>query len=93
MVSCSTRGWISGPVCMQLAPLPMMATRLPVRSTSSRQRAVWNDGPANESRPSICGYFSGLKMPVALISTVVRSISVVPSPRRTSTCHPWVSAS
>ena len=41
IVSDATWSWISGPTCMALAPLPMIATRLPVRSRSSGHSAVW----------------------------------------------------
>ena len=49
------RGAISGMNCTALAPVPITATRLPRRSTSWSQRAEWNDGPANESRPGDVG--------------------------------------
>ena len=54
-----------------LAPVPMTATRLPASSTSSRQRAEWNDGPANESRPSMSGKLGRLSCPTALSDGVV----------------------
>ena len=41
----------SGTICAALAPVPITATRRPVRSCSSSQRAEWKDGPPKESQP------------------------------------------
>ena len=49
--------------------MPTSATRLPVRSTSWRQRAVWNDGPAKSSRPGIGGTLGTESWPQAVTST------------------------
>ena len=48
-------GWIAGTTWIALQPVPTTATRLPARSTSWRQRAVWNAGPAKLSSPGIGG--------------------------------------
>ena len=56
----------SGTSCTELAALPITATRCPVRSTPSGQRAEWNSGPANESRPGMSGSTGSLNIPSAL---------------------------
>ena len=57
----------------------MTATRLPLRSTLWSQRAEWNDGPANDSMPLICGNFGWLSWPVALTTAFASSVSSLPS--------------
>ena len=54
-VSWATCGAISGTNWKALAPVPITATRLPVRSTSWRQRAEWKAGPAKLSQPGMSG--------------------------------------
>ena len=46
IVSCATSGAIVGAIWKPLAPAPIIATRLPVRSTLWSQRAEWNDEDA-----------------------------------------------
>ena len=41
----------SGTICAALAPVPITATRRPLRSCSCSQRAEWNDGPAKVAQP------------------------------------------
>ncbi len=54
---------------MAEAPVPITATRLPVRSTSCFHCAVWNSSPWKSSRPSISGSF-GSESPPAQESSV-----------------------
>ena len=58
-----------------LAPVPMTATRLPVRSTSWSHSAEWNAGPANDDRPAMSGSFGLLSWPVALITASKVAVS------------------
>src|SRR4051812_49956233 len=53
--SAPTTGAISGTNWIAEAPVPMTATRRPVRSRSWRQVAEWNTGPSKESRPGTSG--------------------------------------
>ena len=53
---------------MALAPVPITATVLPVRSTSWFQRALWKVSPAKRSRPGRFGQAGRLSWPVAVIS-------------------------
>ena len=52
---CSTIGWICGTAWIADAPVPITATRRPVRSWSWFQRAVWNVSPSKLSRPGSVG--------------------------------------
>ena len=48
-------------------PVPMTPTLRPLKSTPSwGQRPVWNDGPANESRPGMSGMRALERQPVAI---------------------------
>ena len=67
-VSRSTSGAISGMIWTAEAPVPMIATRLPRRSTSSSQRAVCIVVPRKEARPSISGGLGWVRTPVAPIT-------------------------
>jgi hypothetical protein len=71
-----TIGWMAGTVWIALQPVPMTATRLPVRSTSWRHRAVWKAGPSNCSSPGIGGTDGTDSWPQAVTST---SASCVPA--------------
>ena len=53
--------------CTAEAPVPMIATRLPVRSWSWSQRAVCMVAPAKESTPSMSGSLGTVSTPLALI--------------------------
>ena len=75
-VADSTRSAIAGTSCIELAPLPITPTRLPVRSRSSGQRAVWTSVPANRSRPSILGHLGRCSPPTAVTRTLAVSSSV-----------------
>ena len=46
---------MAGAIWNPLAPAPIMATRLPVRSTEWSQRAEWKAGPAKRSWPGMSG--------------------------------------
>ena len=76
MSSWATCGWIAGTTWIALQPVPRTAVRTPARSTSWRQRAVWNAGPANESSPGIAGMLGCVSWPGQAIST---SASCVPA--------------
>ena len=55
-------------VCTPVAPVPITATRFPVKSTGScGHRAVWKDWPLNESTPSIRGKVGAESGPMAVI--------------------------
>ena len=68
-----------------LAPAPMTATRLPVRSTSSRQSAVWKDGPPKSLAPLMSGITELLNWPTAQIRARAVSVSARPSAPRIAT--------
>jgi hypothetical protein len=72
---------------MALAPVPMTATRRPVRAWSWFQFAVWNVVPANVSRPGRSGIAGSLSGPGAAMTT-----SAVYSPRSVVTCQ-WLATS
>lgn len=52
------------------APVPMTATRSPVRSWSWSHAAEWNVVPAKRSRPGASGSLGSLSGPLAMMSTV-----------------------
>ncbi len=60
---------ICGTTWIALAPVPMTATRFPVRSTSWSHSAVWKAGPAKESRPSISGSEGWFSPPIPPTAT------------------------
>ena len=66
----STFGAIAGTYWIADAPVPTLATRLPVRSTLWSQRAEWNSSPWNVSSPSISGSL-GSESPPAPTTSVV----------------------
>ena len=70
---------IAGTTWIALQPVPSTATRRPARSTSWRQRAVWNAGPAKESSPAAPGRSGPSSWPQAGIRT-----SALNGPRRSS---------
>ena len=59
----------SGTIWAALAPVPITATFLPVRSCSCSQRAEWKRGPANVSSPAMAGTDGAAKVPMALTTT------------------------
>jgi hypothetical protein len=59
---------------MALQPVPITATRLPVTSTSWRQRAVWNAGPAKLSSPGSGGTVGTDSCPQAVRSTFAKCV-------------------
>ena len=76
-----------GAIWKPLAPAPIRATRLPVRSTSWSHRAEWNDGPAKVSMPGKSGMFGRLSWPTAEMTARATSVDSVPSAARTRTDH------
>ncbi len=76
----------SGISCTAVAPVPMIATRLPASSTESSQAAVWITLPWNDSMPAMPGVFGWERKPVA----VTRYRAVTVSPLSTVTCQ-WSS--
>ena len=75
---------------MQLAPLPMMATRLPTIEAPSGQRAVCHFSPVQASSPAIFGSTGGLKRPAALITTLASRRSIRPSLSQLSIDQVWL---
>ncbi len=60
-------------VCTPVAPVPITATRLPLKSTGScGHRAVWKEAPLKLSRPSMRGSVGVDKGPIAVIRKRVR---------------------
>ena len=90
---CSTCSATIGANWAALQPVPITPTRLPVRSTEWSQRAEWNAGPANESRPSIFGSCGRLSWPTALITALAWIVDSWPSASTTSTFHDAVASS
>jgi hypothetical protein len=68
---------ISGTNWTAEAPVPITATRRPVRSWSWFQRAEWKVVPSKESRPGIGGIEGRLSCPNPEITTAARSSSPV----------------
>ncbi len=66
----SVRGLLgdaAGSTWMPDEPVPITATRWPVKSTPScGQRLVWYTGPANVSRPGTSGALGTDRQPVAI---------------------------
>ena len=60
---------MAGTTWIALQPVPTTATRRPSRSTSWRQRAVWNAGPAKLSSPGMGGIVGTESWPQAVIRT------------------------
>ena len=94
-VSEPTRGWIAGTNWIALAPVPITPTRFPERSTSCRQSAEWNAGPAKSSRPSSSGIAGRESWPQAATitsaSTVPPSVSIRQSAASPSQAAEWTS--
>src|SRR5689334_3856156 len=77
-----TVGAICGTNWIAEAPVPMTATRAPVRSTSWRHCAEWNAVPAKVDSPGMSGVDGRLSGPVATTRT-----RAVYSPREVRTRH------
>ena len=58
--------------CADEAPVPITATRSPLRSCSWSHSAEWNIVPSNESSPGTSGRLVSLSGPVADTSTWAR---------------------
>ena len=81
-VRCATFSAMVGMIWTADAPVPMTATRLPVRSTPASQRAVWIVWPAKSSNPGISGRFGTVSTPVPSMMSRTRQVS--PSAKATS---------
>ena len=79
----------SGMSCTAVAPVPMIATRLPSRSAVSSQRAECSTSPAKSSTPAMSGFFGWERKPVAVTRYAARSRS----PPATRTSHSCASSS
>ena len=79
---------ISGTIWMEEAPVPITATRLPVRSESWFHRAEWKTSPWKVSMPSMSGIFGSESAPAAETTT-----SAVREPALVVTRHRLRSAS
>ena len=74
---------MTGMAWIPVDPVPMMPTRLPVKSTPScGHRPVWYRSPVNVSSPGKCGTFGVDRQPTA--ETKNRAVTWSPSPVRTS---------
>lgn len=87
-VNSCTCGWIFGTNWIADAPVPMTATRSPVRSWSWRQRAEWKVVPSKVSSPGSVGYFGSQSGPVPETRACA-----VRLPRAVSTCQRCVASS
>ena len=76
-----------GAIWKPLAPAPIIATRVPARSTSWSHRAEWKAGPANVSAPGSSGTFGRLSWPTAEMTARATSTSSAPSAARVRTDH------
>ena len=77
MVRCPAWSAITGIACTPLEPVPMTATRFPLKSTFSwGQLPVWYRSPSKESSPFMSG-----TLPVEMHPTpVIRNRAVTQSP-------------
>ena len=64
-VSCAACSAISGMNWIADAPVPITATRRPVRSAERSQRAEWNEVPPNDADPGMSGYEGRCSAPAA----------------------------
>jgi hypothetical protein len=91
----STWGWISGTNWMAEAPVPITATRSPLRSWSWSQRAEWNTVPAKSPSPGRSGTDGSLSGPMPATSTraTISPCEVAMRQRWASSSHraPWTS--
>ena len=76
---------MAGAIWNPLAPAPIMATRLPAKSTEWSQRAEWNAGPAKLSRPGRSGMCGRFSCPTAEMTARATSVSSLPALERTRT--------
>ena len=79
----------SGISCTAVAPVPMIATRLPASSTSGSHLAECTTVPAKSPTPSMSGSRGWDRNPVA----VTRYVARTGSPPATWTSHSWASSS
>jgi hypothetical protein len=86
--SLPTLGWISGTNWIAEAPVPITATRSPVRSCSWSHSAEWNAVPSKLSRPGTSGSVGSDSGPCAATRT-----SAVSGPVEVSILQSWSSSS
>ena len=68
---------MTGMICTPLDPVPITATRLPVKSTGAAgHNPVWYDSPPKSSRPGTSGKYGTERTPVA--ATKYRARTSVP---------------
>ncbi len=80
---CAASAAISGIAWIADEPVPMTATRFPLKSTGScGQRPVWKVVPANVSRPGMSGVLVDERQPVAMMTK--RAVYASPASVRTS---------
>ena len=64
-VRCAACAAISGTNWIADAPVPITATRWPVRSQEGSHRAEWNEAPPNTPAPGMSGYEGRCSAPAA----------------------------
>jgi hypothetical protein len=73
---------MTGMICTPLDPVPITATRLPVKSTGvAGHSPVWCDSPSKSSRPGTSGKYGTERTPVA--ATKYRARNSLPLPSTT----------
>src|SRR6478752_1547580 len=77
-----TFGWMAGTIWIAEAPVPTTATRSPLRSCESSQRAECMIVPAKLSSPGRSGYAGSASAPAAEISTWARKVPTGVGPAR-----------
>jgi hypothetical protein len=87
--SSATRSAMAPVICTPVDPLPIRPTRAPSIVTEWSHRALWNDGPAKESSPSMSGSRGWCSTPVAATTTS----KVPPPPEAVLTRHSSPSSS
>ncbi len=70
----ATSSTMVGMICTAEAPVPMMPTRVPVRSRSGCHRAEWKAGPAKVSTPGMAGMMGRDRGPTPLTTTSASSV-------------------
>ncbi len=90
-VTCAATFASSGTTWTALAPVPITATRLPVRSTPASQRDVCITGPAKAERPAMSGSLGSPNNPTALTTTSAAKPKPLPLETDSrSRLHCWI---
>ena len=79
----------SGMNCSALAPVPMTATRLPVRSRSWRHSAEWKYSPAKSAMPSMVGHSGRFSWPTAEMTASPVMVSAHAVAQRSARSTAW----